>query len=152
MPIQRFGKHTRTVVAAAVREEAKAGGRGLIEAEHLMLALANSPQLKDIGLDHEDLAAALEREEEQSLASVGVSADDLPPASSPRAGTPRLATSAKLAIERAMKLTAKRGRRQMTPQTLLLGVISAEHGRVPRTLQLAQVDVDELRARLYTGW
>ncbi len=36
----------------------------------------------------------------------------------------------------------------MTPQTLLLGVITAEHGRVPRMLQVADVDIDELRARL----
>jgi ATP-dependent Clp protease ATP-binding subunit ClpA len=148
MPIRRFGKHARMVVAAAMREEANGERRGLIEAEHLLLALADTPQLKYIGLDHEELAAAFEREEEQSLAAVGVSADDLPPANFPRAGTPRLATSAKLAIERAMKLTAKRGQRQMSPEVLLLGVISAEHGRVPRALQLADVDIDELRARV----
>jgi hypothetical protein len=131
-----------------VREEASTDGRGVIEAEHLLLALAGSPQLQHLGLDHEELARALAREEEQSLAAVGVSADELPRATSPRSGRPRLATSAKLALERALKITAKRGQRQMTAQTLLLGVISAEHGRVPRTLQLADIDVDNLRARV----
>jgi hypothetical protein len=36
----------------------------------------------------------------------------------------------------------------MTPGTVLLGVIGAEHGRVPRVLRLADVDVAELRARI----
>lgn len=148
MPFQQFAKDTRTVVAAAIREEAATDGRGLIEAEHLLLALAANPQLQYLGLDHEDLAYALVREEEQSLAAVGVSAEDLPRVSFPRSASPRLATSARLAIERAVKTTAKRGQRRMTPQTLLLGVLGAEHGRVPRALQLADIDLDELRARL----
>lgn len=148
MRVQHFAKDARTVVAAAVREEASTDGRGLIEAEHLLLALAANPRLQRLGLDREELASALDREENQSLAAVGVSADDLPRASSPRTGSPRLATSAKLAIERAVKVTAKRAQRQVTPQTLLLGVISAERGRVPRTLQVADIDIDELRARL----
>jgi ATP-dependent Clp protease ATP-binding subunit ClpA len=148
MPFQHFAKDTRAVVNAAVREEATADGRGLVEAEHLLLALAGNPQLQHLGLDHDRLASALVREEEQSLAAVGVAAEDRPRASSPRTSSPRLATSAKLAIERAAKITAKRGQRQMTAQTLLLALISAGHGRVPRALQVAGIDVDELRARL----
>jgi ATP-dependent Clp protease ATP-binding subunit ClpA len=148
MPFQHFAKHTRAVVAAAVREEATTDGRGLVEAEHLLLALAASPQLTHLGLDHDQLASALIHEEQQSLAAVGVVADELPRAGSPRGGSPRLAASAKQAIERAAKITAKRGQRQMTAQTLLLGVIGAEHGRVPRTLQLAEIDISKLRARL----
>lgn len=148
MQLQHFAKTTRTVVRAAVREEAGTDGRGVIEAEHLLLALTADPQLQRLGLDRDALTSALEREEQQSLAAVGVSADELPRASSPRAGSPRLGTSAKRAIERAVKVTAKRGQRQMTPQTLLLGVISADYGRVPRALQLADIDIDELRARL----
>ena len=148
MPFQHFAKDTRAVVAAAVREEAAADGRGLVEAEHLLLALAGNPQLQHLGLDHEELASALAREEARSLAAVGVVAEELPRASSPRSSSPRLATSAKLAIERGAKITAKRGQRQMTAQNLLLGVINAEHGRVPRTLQLAEIDIGELRARL----
>jgi len=148
MPFQHFAKNTRAVVAAAVREEATADGRGLVGAEHLLLALAGNPQLKHLGLDHDQLAVALMHEEEQSLAGVGVVADELPRASSPRGGSPRLATSAKQAIERAAKITTQRGQRQMTAQALLLGVIGAEHGRVRRTLQLAEIDISELRARL----
>ncbi len=148
MPFQHFAKQTRAVVDAAVREEAATDGRGVVEAEHLLLALADDPAIRQAGLDHEAIADALVREQEQSLASVGVSAGDLEPARAPRVGNPRLATSAKLAIERAARVTASRGERRMTPQAILLGVLGAEHGRVPRALALADVDVDELRARL----
>jgi hypothetical protein len=149
MPFQHFAQSTRAVVAAAIREEAALDGRGVIEAEHLLLALADDPGLRRLGLDHGELAAALAREQEQSLAAVGVLAGDVPArAGFPRLGRPRLATSSKLAIERAARITAGRGQRQMTPETVLLGVIGAEHGRVPRTLRLAEIDVDELRARL----
>lgn len=148
MPFQHFAKQTRAVVAAAVREEAATDGRGLVEAEHLLLALAGDPELQRAGLDHDQLADALAREEQRSLAAVGVTAGDLDRPRSPRSGSPRLATSAKLAIERAARITATRGQRQMTPQAILLGVIGAEQGRVPRALALADIDVAELRARL----
>lgn len=149
MGFQHFAGSTRTVVAAAIREEAAVGGRGVVEAEHLLLALAGDSGLQRLGLDHDELAAALAREEEQSLAAVGVIAEDVPARPHfPRLGRPRLATSSKLAIERAARITARRGQRRMTPGTVLLGVIGAEHGRVPRVLRLADVDVAELRARI----
>ena len=44
----------------------------MIEAEHLLLALARDADLQGLGLDHEELVGTLAREEEQSLASVGV--------------------------------------------------------------------------------
>jgi hypothetical protein len=31
---------------------------------------------------------------------------------------------------------------------LLLGILTADHGRVPRALQLASIDIRDLRARL----
>lgn len=148
MAFQHFARQTRAVVVAAVRAEAATDGRGLVEAEHLLLALADDPELRRLGLDREEIASALAREEERSLAAVGVAADELPRPRAPRLGSPRLATSAKLAIERAARITARRGQRRMTPQTILLGVIGAEHGRVPRALALADIDVAELRARL----
>jgi hypothetical protein len=149
MAFERFAGDARGIVASARRREAETAGRGVIEAEHLLLALASDAALRHLELDHDDLAAALVREEEQSLAAVGVTATDFEraPARVPPRGT-KLGTSAKLAIERAAKVTARRSERRMTAAHMLLGVLEAEHGRVPRALALAEVDVDQLRARL----
>lgn len=80
---------------------------------------------------------------------MGIDRSDFDAPASPRqAGNPKLAASAKLAIERALTVTAKRGQRRITSANLLLGLLGAEHGRVPRALQLAGIDRHELRARL----
>lgn len=145
---ERFATDARgTVEAASV--EAQAAGQNTIEAEHLLLALSVKPEIRKLGLDHDGIVAALAAEEERSLAAVGIdrAAYDVPvPAR--RAGYAKLGASAKLAIQRALTVTAKRGQRRITAANLLLGVVSAEHGRVPRALRLAEIDVLELRARL----
>ena len=148
MTFPRFAGDARSAVAAATREEAEIQGRGVVEAEHLLLALASHPDLRHLGLDHDELAAALAREEEESLAAVGVAVYDLPASPAAAPGHTRLATSAKLAIERAAKITVKRGQRRITAASLLLGILTAEQGRVPRALQLASIDIRDLRARL----
>ena len=92
---------------------------------------------------------ALTQEEERSLASVGVAADEVEPAVAAR--TPRklqFATSAKLALQRAMAVAVARGDRRLDAGHVLLGVLAAEHGRVPRALQIAGIDVDDLRAQV----
>jgi Clp amino terminal domain, pathogenicity island component len=40
------------------------------------------------------------------------------------------------------------GHQELTSRHLLLGVIAAEHGRVPRALKIAGIDIDELRSRI----
>lgn len=148
MAFERFARDARAVVAAA-GEEARSGGQLTIEAEHLLLALADQPGLRDLGLDRDRLVDALEREEERSLAAVGFSAPELDLPRAPRA--PRklqLATSAKLALHRALQDASKRRDRRLEARHLLLGVLGAERGRVPRALQIADVNVELLRARL----
>lgn len=76
MGFERFAGDARAIVASARRQEAETGARGVIEAEHLLLALACDPALRHLELDPDDLVAALGREEEQSLAAVGVAAAD----------------------------------------------------------------------------
>ncbi len=148
MAFERFARETRAAVVAASREAEMAGQRA-VEAEHLLLALALHPELKQLGLDHGELVKALAQEEEQSLAAVGVSAWEYDlPAAHALAREPRLATSAKLALQRALTVAARRGERRIRVEHLLLGVLSAEHGRVPRALNVADIDIDELRARL----
>jgi ATP-dependent Clp protease ATP-binding subunit ClpA len=148
MAFERLTKEARAAVIAACREAA-AGGQGVVEAEHLLLALASHPELRGLGLDHEQLVAALAREEERSLAAIGVAAGDHElPALPRRTRSPKLATSTKLALQRALTIASRRGDRRIRAQHLLLGVLSAEHGRVPRTLEIVGLDIQELRARL----
>jgi len=148
MPFERFTKDARATVLAA-RHEARAAGATTIEAEHLLLALAARPEFASLGLDRGTLADALAREEEQSLEAVGVSAAELgaPPAGrTPR--DPQLSTSAKLALHRAVTAASKRGERRLHAGHVLLGVLAAQHGRVPRALGIAGIDAGELRARI----
>jgi ATP-dependent Clp protease ATP-binding subunit ClpA len=145
MAFERFTRDARAAVAAA-REEARTSGQHTVESEHLLLAIAARPEF---GLHRQRLVDALAHEEEQSLAAVGVAASELEPRTRSRAGRePQFATSSKLAVQRAVAAAAKRGDRRLTAGHVLLGVIAAEHGRVPRALRIADIDVDDLRARI----
>jgi ATP-dependent Clp protease ATP-binding subunit ClpA len=149
---ERFGKESKEVVFTA-REEATARGVSTLEAEHLLLALARLSDsdaervLAGAGLSYEGVWRALDGEFEQSLAAVGVPAgifmldamSVLPPA-----GTPTWGTSAKRAVKRAHAALKAHGGRTLTPTHLLLGVLDAEAGTVPRALRVAGVDADEL--------
>jgi D-alanyl-D-alanine carboxypeptidase len=133
------------------REEAKAVGSPSVEAEHVLLAIAahHGTEAQRIlaagGLDHEGLLAALEREFEESLAGAGVSlsAFGLPSAPPRQDRIPRWGTSFKLAVHRAPK-GGPGGRLDST--RLLLGILRAQFGTVPRALSLAGVDRAELVA------
>ena len=145
----------REIVAQA-RNEARALGSSRIEAEHLLLALAARPEtpagrlLSAAGLDHTAVREALDLEFERSLGAVGIwlYGFDLPEERLPVVGAPRLAQSAKLAFERALKARAGRGRdRRLQKLHLLLGIVSAEGGTVARALAAAEVDRAALAAR-----
>jgi ATP-dependent Clp protease ATP-binding subunit ClpA len=143
---ERFTEDARQVVKAA---ETMASGLAspTVEAEHLLLALADcQPVLADAGLDHDGVLAALEAERERSLTAVGISASDfdLPPAPLTR---PRFAASGKLALERAVRAASARSDRRIAGGHILLGVLAAEAGTVPRALAIAGVDRQELRDR-----
>jgi ATP-dependent Clp protease ATP-binding subunit ClpA len=145
---ERFTEDARAAVHAAV-SDAKASSQPTVEAEHLLLALATSPELQSVGLDREQLAEALIEEERRSLLAVGLSAEHYQQPQSPsRAQKPRFGASAKLALERGVKLAQMRDGRQFRSQELLGGVLAAQHGRVPRALDLAGIDVDDLRSRI----
>ena len=143
--VTRFAEHTRAVVRQA-EKEAEAAGSPVIEAEHLLLALASAPgtEAYDVlaadGLGHDAVSAALDEEMRNSLAVAGVV---LPPGGLPRpsrepAHKARLGASSKLALQRALKATA--GQRQIRPGHLLLGVLGAQAGTVPRMLAVAGAD------------
>jgi ATP-dependent Clp protease ATP-binding subunit ClpA len=139
---QRLAKDAKPILsdASAVARELASP---TVEAEHLLLAVARSKTpaaraLADHGLDFEGLEAALERETERSLAAVGVAAQAGP--FSPWTEHPAFATSAKLALQRMLRVAAARRDRQLTPAHVALGVLSANVGTVPRALEIAGVD------------
>jgi len=147
-----FGRYVHAIVDRAGLE-AKEDGSAATEAHHLLLAIAAEPEpithrvLDAVGLDHHAIREALDREFERSLGAVGVTpaAFELPRASVER-GRPRLAASAKLAIERGLGSVERKG--DLRPAHLLLGILHAPVGTVPRALDLAGVDRDDLRGRL----
>jgi len=151
MPI-RFVVQARAIVRQAEKEAAEAGSP-LIGAEHLLLAMAGEHgiEARDVlasaGLDRDAIRAALDREFRQSLAAAGVTlaSGGLPAASRDPNRRARMAASGKLVLERALKAAAGQG--QIQPGHLLLGVLAAQAGTVPRALALAGVDQGDLAAR-----
>lgn len=144
----------RALVEDAVRIAARLGAPD-VEAEHLLLALARGPQcparriLAEAGLGYDAARAALEREFSRSLAAVGVDLDDFGLAApAPAARRPRWGTSAKLALRRgaAAGRTGRAGR--LSPEQVLLGVLGARAGTVPRALEGAGVDPAALAERV----
>lgn len=132
---------------------AQGEGSATIEAHHLLLGIAAEGEasterpLTAAGLDVETIRAALDREYQHSLAAAGVSAAafDLPEPSAPPEPTAKLGTSARLALER---MAASSSRKDMRPAHLLLGILQAEVGTVPRALALAGVDRGDLLTRV----
>jgi ATP-dependent Clp protease ATP-binding subunit ClpA len=140
--MNRFTKEARLVVGDSIRV-ARDLGATTVEAEHLLLAVAKADVpaatvLRDAGLDFDGLSAALHAETARSLAAVGVSADAL--YFSPFVERPRLATSAKLVLERALKVAVARKDKHIGSEHITLGALRATTGTVPRALECAGVD------------
>jgi ATP-dependent Clp protease ATP-binding subunit ClpA len=137
--------------------EAKNQGAKLIEAEHMLLALASSSDgdagrlLKESGLDHQRLATVLRDEQARSLAFAGVQAPDLAlPAATRLEGSLSLGTSAKVALVRALisSRNHRPRRARLRGVDLLRGILLAEFGTVPRALAIAGVDREVLISRI----
>lgn len=141
--------------------EARRDGARLIEAEHMLLALATNDDaagrlLLEAGLNHERLAAALRDEHRQSLASAGMK--PLAEASVEAWDADRpltLGTSAKAALKRALgehhRDRSRRRRARPGSTDLLIGLLQAELGTVPRVLAIADADRSALIARARSG-
>ena len=147
---ERFTREARATVKDA-EAEARGLGSPTIEPEHLLLALtrqapdtAVARALSEAGLDHDRVEQALADERERSLAAVGISIGDwdLP---APRPATrPRMAAGAKNALEHALRISLERADRRIDGAHILLALLRAEAGTVPRALGEAGVDRDEL--------
>ncbi|GAB2536720.1 Clp protease N-terminal domain-containing protein [Nocardia heshunensis] len=138
-----FDIYFRGVYERAVHE-AREDGSATVEAQHLLLGIAaqhgTEPQrmLAAAGLDHDTLHAALDREFEASLAVAGVTlrVADLP-RPTPSGRTPTMGATGKLALER---MTTTSSKNELRPAHLLLAVLRAEVGTVPRALTVAGID------------
>jgi ATP-dependent Clp protease ATP-binding subunit ClpA len=143
--VVRFERYLKDLMTRAA-DEARAQGSATVESQHLLLAIAaeaaGSPgrdALAAVGLDHDAVRAALDREFAASLATVGISPSSfgLPPATPDPHEQPRLGASVQLTLDRALRSAT--GTRPQ-PAHVLLGILAAEVGTVPRALSLARVD------------
>ncbi|WP_113704460.1 Clp protease N-terminal domain-containing protein [Nonomuraea lactucae] len=139
-----FDRYLHSVIERGALE-AHEDRSAAIEAQHLLLAIAAGREpttrqvLASAGLDRQAIRAALDLEFERSLNAAGVSlADfDLPrPSPAPKPPT-QLGASARLALDRMATVFRKK---DLRPAHLLLGILQAEAGTVPRALALAGVD------------
>ena len=137
--------------------EAKQAGAKAIEAEHMLLALTDSPDgdagklLHEAGLNHERLATALREERRRTLAFAGMKAPETRPLGATEVERSlSYGTSAKAAIKRALVgARHERHRVHLRSTDLLAGILEAELGTVPRALAIAGVDRVVLVARAW---
>ena len=147
---ERFTNEARTAVKDA-EAEARELGSPTIEAEHLLLALTRQDPatavgraLAEAGLDHDRVTEALDAERDRSLAAVGISIHDFDlPAPRP-SSKPRMAAGAKSALEHALRITLVRADKRIDGGHIMLALLRAEAGTVPRALNEAGVDRQEL--------
>jgi len=150
---QRFTKDARAVVVEA-EAEARELGSPTIEAEHLLLALTRQDPvtpvgavLAELGLDHDRMSDALAAERERSLMAVGISIGDFDLSPAHASTKPRLAANAKNALEHALRISLARTDKRIEAGHILLALLRAEAGTVPRVLTEAGVDRTELNDR-----
>jgi D-alanyl-D-alanine carboxypeptidase len=141
----RLEHDARRVVLRDAEAAARALGSASLEAEHLLMALATRERdpvgrlLAENGLDHDGIREALARETERSLAAVGVDLADYP--------LPEVRAAPRRRPKLAVRFAHAHQSRRITSPHLLIGVLEAELGTVPRALEAAGVDRQALRAR-----
>ncbi|MBB3724269.1 Clp protease N-terminal domain-containing protein [Nonomuraea dietziae] len=148
-----FDTYLHTIITEGA-VEAQRHGSPTVEAQHLLLAVAaqegTAPQrlLASAGLDHQAVLAALDREFDHSLSAVGVSRASfgLSRSSTPVNRPPTMGATAKLALERGFAAGPRK--KDLRPAHVLLGILQAEVGTVPRALALAGVDRTDLLTRV----
>jgi ATP-dependent Clp protease ATP-binding subunit ClpA len=145
-----------TKILGLARAEAVADQSPTVEAEHLLLALSGPEAgaahllLTEAGLDHDAIQLALAAGVEHSLAAVGVrlGQSGLPRASFFPGKRVNVGASTKLALHRAVAASKAQHASEIEPVYLLLGILNARLGTVPRALDLAGIDRPALIARI----
>jgi len=149
---ERFVGDARRVALEATSVAAGLGSSS-VEAEHLLVSIAASPDpaghaLRNVGLDPAEVRDAIQRDFERVLGRVGIDASAVEISANCRRTTPRWGASAKQGLERALVEAKRRGDRQIDSGHILLGLLRAEHGAVPRIIEAEGIDRDELTGRL----
>jgi ATP-dependent Clp protease ATP-binding subunit ClpA len=147
---ERFSQEARAIVEGAQGVATELGSPS-IEAEHLLLAAARQPggPLARTGLDYDGVLDALELERTRSLAAIGISLE--PPPAAPELERPVYSTSAKVALQRALQAAVARRDKRIRAGHVVLGVLSAQRGTVPRALDCAGLDRAVLIAAVEAG-
>jgi D-alanyl-D-alanine carboxypeptidase len=146
-----FDRFLRTILEQAGRE-AQRDHSATTEAQHVLLAMASESEtearelLESVGLNRGALRAALDLEVSHALSAAGVSVEisELQRTESGTHRPPALGTSVRHALERGLGALREAPR----PAHLLLGILQAEVGTVPRALALAGFDRTALIARV----
>jgi D-alanyl-D-alanine carboxypeptidase len=147
------------VVLRLAQAEAVADQSPAVEAEHMLLALT-SPQggqardlLAEAGLDHDAVQLALAADIERTLALVGVrlAGGRMPRPAHYRGRKPRIGNSAKWVLHRSVAAAKGSTANKIEPRHILVGLLNARVGSVPRALDLAGIDRPALIARALAG-
>jgi len=146
-----FPTYMRTILEQA-GPEAQLDHSTTIEAQHVLLAMASragteaSEFLESVGLDHRAIRAALDLEFTHTLRAAGVSVDvtELQRTENTAQRPLQLGTSVQHALERGLGATREAPR----PAHVLLGILQADIGTLPRALALAGFDRTALIARV----
>jgi D-alanyl-D-alanine carboxypeptidase len=144
-----FDKYLRGTLELATRE-AERDCSATVEAQHVLLAMAHQPEtdlgqfLDRVGLTPNAIRSALDRELQHSLSAVGISLEAPEKLRMGTAPSGQLGTSVRHALERGLGAI----RREPRPADVLLGILQAEVGSVPRALALAGFDRVDLIGRL----
>jgi D-alanyl-D-alanine carboxypeptidase len=139
-------------LADLAQAEAAERGAAVIEAEHVLIALAGMAEsrggafLVANGLDRDALDEALLAERRHSLRSVGAPVfGDEQLVATRRKLRPRFGASSREALERGMRVSP--GRENASTLNFVVGALMAELGTVPRMLALAGVDRHQILGR-----
>jgi len=149
---QRFAADARRVATEA-NSVAAGLGSPTVEAEHLLVSLAAGNDraghaLREAGLDPPEVREAIRRDFERVLGRVGVGTSGLDLPARCRRTKPRWGASAKQGLAGAYEEAKRRGDRTVGREHILLGLLRAEHGAVPRILEAEGIERDELTGRL----
>jgi ATP-dependent Clp protease ATP-binding subunit ClpA len=152
MDDEKLNKSLKVAVTRAIEEACKRGS-ATVEAEHLLLALASDETLTaaqvlaGAGLGYGEIGAALDRARTEALhiAGVGPVNEDALAATSRRA-RPGWGKSAKDAILRRRSVSTD-GRKRSAETELLIGILLANLGTVPRMLAIVGTDRSDLIRR-----
>jgi ATP-dependent Clp protease ATP-binding subunit ClpA len=150
-----FERFVRDARLAALEATSVAAGLGSssVEAEHLLVSIAagNSRAgfaLREVGLEPQELRDAIQRDFERVLAGIGIDAGGVDLPANCRRTKPRWGASAKQGLQRALAEAKRRGDRKIGCEHILRGLLSAEHGAVPRLLAAEGIDRGQLTGRL----